>query len=128
MREILILALPFHDFSDCGIEDGEVAECEVQLAAVFLGDVDGVDEGFEGFLHVGMREDEDLGGSDWVEPVLDPAPEGGEEGGGATDLRKISASFSCNSIFSDLSRVLNWEIFGRVNLRISYPASPDNAP
>lgn len=33
-----------------------------------------------------MREDEDLGHGDGVEPALHPCPDGGEEGGGADDL------------------------------------------
>ena len=48
-------------------------------------------------MHVGMGEDEDLGGGDGVEPFLDPAPDGGEEGGGADDLGRILARFLCNS-------------------------------
>ncbi len=33
-----------------------------------------------------MREDEDLRGGDWVKPFFYPAPDCGEEGGGADYL------------------------------------------
>jgi hypothetical protein len=38
-----------------------------------------------------VREDEDLGGGYGVEPAFDPAPDCGEEGGGADYLFLISA-------------------------------------
>ena len=69
-----------------GVEEGRHAELVVEGAAVLLGDVGGLDEGGEGLVRFVRAEDEDLGGRDRVEPALDPAPDGGEEGGGADDL------------------------------------------
>ena len=59
---------------------------KIELTSIFLGNIDRVDEGFEGLFHVVMAENEDLGGSDWVEPFLDPSPYGWKECGGANDL------------------------------------------
>ena len=38
-----------------------------------------------------VRKDENLGGCDWVEPFLDPAPDCGEERRRADDLKALSA-------------------------------------
>lgn len=80
--------LELQAFGDGRLEYGHVAELEVQLAAVLLGDVLNVDVLLEGLFHVLVGEDEDLGDGNRVEPTLDPAPDGGKEGGRADDLQK----------------------------------------
>jgi len=45
---------------DRGVEVGHFAEFEVKLTAVFDGNVDRVDEGFERGFDVGMGNDEDF--------------------------------------------------------------------
>lgn len=58
----------------------------IEIAAVFFGEVLWIYEfGKSGFDFV-FTEDEDLGYGDWVEPPLDPAPDGREEGRGTDDL------------------------------------------
>lgn len=78
--------LPVQGSLDGGLEDGQHAEGEIELAAVFARDVFGVDVLLEGGLHVGGGEDEDFRDGDGVEPALDPAPYGREEGRGADYL------------------------------------------
>ena len=79
-----------------GIENGGHAEDVVELAAVFLGDVDRVDEGREGSVGFVRAQDEDFGGRDRVEPAFYPGPDGGEEGGGADDLGSRELVFGGN--------------------------------
>ena len=38
-----------------------------------------------------MGENEDFGGGNWIEPFLDPTPDGGEESRGTEDLCAKSA-------------------------------------
>lgn len=68
------------------IQIGHVSAFELQLASVLLGDVFDVNELGEGWKDLVMREDEDFGGSDGVEPSLDPAPDCRKEGWSAEDL------------------------------------------
>lgn len=78
---------PRSQLADFGVEVGHLAPVEVELATVLLGDVFNVDEGGECRENLGLREDKDLGNGDGVEPALDPAPDGSEEGGCADDLK-----------------------------------------
>ena len=68
------------------IQIGHVSAFKLQLASVLLRNVFDVDELGEGRKDLVMREDEDFGGGDGVEPSLDPAPDCREEGWGAEDL------------------------------------------
>ena len=68
------------------IQIGHVSAFKFQLASVLLRYVFNVDELGEGWEDLVMREDEDLGGSDGVEPSLDPAPDCRKEGWSAEDL------------------------------------------
>ena len=69
-----------------GVEDGRHAENVVELAAIFFGYVDRVDEGREGSVGFVRAKDEYFGGCDRVEPAFYPGPDGGEEGGSADYL------------------------------------------
>ena len=84
-REGRVAGLPGDDAVPGRVGDAQLAELEVEVAAVLLGDVPAVDEGLEGGQDLVVREDEDLGDGDGVEPALDPAPDGGEEEGRADD-------------------------------------------
>lgn len=58
----------------------------IEVAAVFFGKVLWIYKfGKSGFDFV-LAENKDLGDSDWIEPSLDPAPDGGEEGRSTDDL------------------------------------------
>lgn len=80
-----VSVLPLGDALDLVVVGGLVEEVPVELAAVGLGDVLEVHEGRQDGEHVVVAEDEDLGYGDGVEPSFDPAPDGGEEVGGADD-------------------------------------------
>lgn len=53
-----------------------------------------------------MREDEDLGCSDRVEPLLDPAPHSREERGCANDLGSLISMHHSSMLASD-SRIFD---------------------
>lgn len=82
-REARVAVVPLEVALPGGIRDGVHAPVKVELAAVFSGNVAGFNEGLECGLDFGFAEDEDLGDGDGVEPALYPAPDGGEEDGGA---------------------------------------------
>lgn len=54
-----------------------------------------------------LREDEDLGGSDRVEPFLYPAPDSGEEGGRANDLVYLSAIRAVERSYTNTFQLTN---------------------
>ena len=69
-----------------------------------------------------VRQDEDFGGGDRVEPLLDPAPDGGEERRSANDLARLSARTPSGMSTSDL-RIFDPVSLGNVQLPVcSRPA------
>lgn len=78
--------LPGNGIDDGVVEVGAVVPTKIEVAAVLFGDVFDGDEGFEGGQDFCGGENENLGDGYGVEPALDPAPDSGEEGGGANDL------------------------------------------
>lgn len=84
-RERVVSLLPCDDAVPRRIGDAQLAKGIVELTAILLGDVPGLDEGFQGGLHLVGSKHKDLGHGDGVEPALDPAPDGAEEDGRAND-------------------------------------------
>lgn len=74
------------------VEVGHVAPLPFEVAAVLLGNAGRVHEGGEGRFYLCGREDEDLGRGDGVEPPLNPAPDGREEGRRADDLQRLGSA------------------------------------
>lgn len=107
-REVFPVSFPLGHLFYGRVKDGLIAELVVELAAVFLGDVGWVDEGFESGKQVVRGEDEDFGGGDWVEPAFYPAPDCGEEGGGSDYL----LTFRQNVFSQELEREENKDVEG----------------
>lgn len=63
----------------CRVQHGWLAVREVELPAIFFGNVGGFDKGGECAEGVFGGEDEDFAGGDGVEPSFYPGPDCGEE-------------------------------------------------
>lgn len=87
--ERAVALLPANDSIPCRVGHAQLAKCVVELAAVLLGDVLWVNEGFQRGLDLVGSEHKDLGHGDGIKPALDPAPDCAEEDGRADDEDSI---------------------------------------